>query len=185
MQGHGWKVIAMVWGKTWPLLIWAVAIAISCAPILADEPVTTAGDDPAQKENVALDTETLSYLEFRQAQIRREAEVLDELKAEMLASTEKMDTVRAELSSALKTHDEQTEKRIVDLVEVYERMKQPAQIALHVMGLDTELRFQVLSRLKKKTLSAVMLQLSPSQTAAISERLLTFETSTDGASKSN
>ena len=159
----------------------AIFVLVLTAPFLgpwAEETAKPAPAAPAAATNPpvdelagALDRETRQYLAFAQDQARQEAEALRTLKGEVMESVQKLEAIRAEMSQRYKTEDAARAQKVQELVKIYETM-QPEAIAKVVEHLDGELKYQVLARLKKKTLSRILAEMPAEQAAATSKRLL-------------
>jgi flagellar motility protein MotE (MotC chaperone) len=151
----------------------------TAAPAVAT-PAAAPAAAPVDELAAVLDRETRQYLDYARAQERKEADALRTIQAELLESVAKMESVRAGLDARLKKEDAFREGKIAELVKIYETM-QPEEIARVVARLDGDLRYQVLARLKKKTLSRILAEMPADQAAQTSQRLLETRTPENGA----
>lgn len=115
--------------------------------------------------------EHLAYLQLLRKQIRQEKHDLETLRDDVKKEIVRLETLRAEIDQRLAREDEIMVKKINRLVKIYEAMR-PDDLVPVLVKLDEEMRLTILSRMKHKSVSALLVRMNPAVAASISKKML-------------
>jgi len=145
--------------------------------VVEDEAPLAEMDESAVREIIGedvldqLDKETQKYMKDHLDEIQRERRSLEVLRGELDQRIDKLSRLQKDLDQRLAIEDKQNQERIQNLVKIYQGMK-PEQISALLWKLDEDIRYQVLERLKNKTISKILTLIPPEQAAEVTRRLL-------------
>lgn len=153
---------------------WATAETESEEPEHTEE---EAALDPENKVVAANDHEAQDYLDFQMDQLKNERLALELLHKEIQTSVKQMKKIQNRIDSLRNQEKEFEENKLQELVGIYQKIK-PDQIVPLLMQLEPSLRYEILSRLKTKTVSQILVLLPPDIAAITSKKLLEIRNST-------
>lgn len=135
------------------------------------EPETSGVETPVFEAKATPEEEHATYLALQEKKMQEERQVLEALKKELKDEIAKLETLRADIDKRMADEDEATKKKLSKLVKIYEAMR-PDELVPVLDKLDDELRLQVLSRMKQKVVSQILVKMDPAKAAVISEKLM-------------
>jgi flagellar motility protein MotE (MotC chaperone) len=118
----------------------------------------------------------------REQKVSKQEEELEQLKKHLEEKLANLEMLRNEIGELIKEREAFEERRFEHLVKVYEGMK-PAEAGPLVERLNEETAVKLFYRMKEQKVSRIFGFIKPEIAAQLSERLASYQSTTDQASR--
>lgn len=149
-----------------------------CAPTAA-ELAREAGLSPAELRVLQSLQARRGELDVREQSIETQIALLAAAEAKLEARVRTMNALKTELTGLLTQAEEKESTEIQRLVTVYQAMR-PKDAAVVMASLDDRVLIPVASRMKERSLAAILAQMPPAAARRLTEKLAGRFASTDG-----
>ncbi|MFN3859193.1 MAG: MotE family protein [Caulobacter sp.] len=143
--------------------------AAVCAPTAA-ELAKEAGLSPSELRVLQNLGDRRGELDAREQGLDVQLQLIGAAEAKLDAKFKALDGLKGEIKGLLGEADAQQEKEITRLVAVYSAMK-PKDAAAQMRLMDDSVLLPIASRMKERTLAAILAQMPPAEAKAITEKL--------------
>lgn len=143
------------------------------APMCAADPAElarNAGLSPAELRVIQSLGKRRDELEARERQLDTQAKLVDVAQSKLDARIKQLEDLKGQLQGLLGSVDSKQDQEVLRMVKVYESMK-PQQAAAIIATLDDKVRIPVASKMKEKSLAAILAKMPPAEAKKLTERL--------------